>query len=324
MWWKDDLEKDGIDHLIFDQGGVVSRAQLLTAGWKDDQIRQRVRARHWRRVHPGVYASFTGPLDYHANLLAGLLYAGAGAMWSHHTAAEQLGLIRIDTGRPVHLTVPEARRVTKRPRLVIHRSRQCLQRRHTVVPPRSSEPHAVLDVVSVARSFDDASSTVLEALQSGKVTAAQLNQAMAGRRGLRFRRDLRPIVSAAAEGAHSLLEVHYLREVERRHGLPAGTRQRAVENEFTDVAYEGHGLVVELDGRFHLEPEQRRRDMDRDNRAAIRNERTLRYGWHDVTVRPCLVAAQVDTMLRRSGPTSARPCGPTCALAEQPTPARKR
>lgn len=267
--------------------------------------------------NPGVYSTRTGTLDYHARLLAGLLYAGRDAMWSHHTAAEQLGLIAIDTRRPVHLTVPSARRVRRQPGLVIHRSRRCGDRRHAVVPPRCTEPHAVLDIVSVAKSLDDASSVVLEALQSGNVTARQLESALQDRRGLRFGRELGPFVRAAAEGAHSVLELHYLRAVERKHSLPRGVRQRAVEREYTDVFYDGYGVVVELDGRFHLEPAQRRRDMDRDNRAAIRAESTLRYGWHDVTVRPCAVAVQVDTLLRRAAPTGSKPCGPGCPLGRR-------
>lgn len=313
MWWEDGLERDGIEVLIHEQGGVVSRAQLLRGGYTDSMIRRHHRARRWQLVHPGVYSTRTGSLDYHARLLAGLLYAGPQAMWSHYTAAEQLGLIAIDTTRSVHLTVPATRRVEQQRGLVIHRSRRCEERRHSVVPPRCTEPHAVLDVVSLADSLDDAAGVVLEALQSGNVTAAEVRSAMARRR-VPFRRELGSLVRAAADGAHSLLEVRYLEEVERRHHLPAGVRQRAVEREFTDVAYEEYGVVVELDGRFHLEPAQRRRDMDRDNRAALRGEATLRYGWRDVTVRPCAVAVQVDSLLRQAGPTPTRPCGPACPV----------
>jgi hypothetical protein len=50
-----------------------------------------------------------------------------------------------------------------------------------------------------------------------------------------------------------------------------------VGGEFTDVYYDGFGLLVELDGRLHLVPRQRWRDLDRDNRATLRAEATLPY-----------------------------------------------
>ena len=180
-------------------------------------------------------------------------------------------------------------------------------------PPRSAPAHAVLDMVEAADSLDDAAALVAEACQSGRVVVGQILEALRTRRLRRYRRELVPILEAVAAGSHSLLEIRYLRDVERQHNLSPGTRQRAVDGEFTDVAYEG--LVVELDGRFHLDPVRRRRDMDRDNRATLRAEATLRYGWIDVTSRPCDVAAQVLAVQRRAGrPDGAAPCGPDCPV----------
>jgi very-short-patch-repair endonuclease len=314
-WWQRQLANDGIQALIHDQGRIVSRAQLRAAGWTEAQIRRPLRGRRWRVVHHGVYAAHTGPIGYDERLLAALLYAGPEAAWSHYTAAEQLGLLKPDSNRLVHVTIPERRRVVPRPGLVIHRDRYWADRLATVVPPRRTPAHAVLDVVGIASSVDQAAAAVAEACQSGRVTPADLVQALADRPRLRHRRALRPIVSDVAAGSHSLLEVRYLRDVERRHALPAGIRQRAVGNEFTDVFYRGFGLVVELDGRLHLVPQQRWRDLDRDNRATLRAEATLRYGWLDVTSRPCQAAVQVLQVLRRAQPgLDAKPCHPSCPV----------
>jgi very-short-patch-repair endonuclease len=315
MWWREWLDAEGIDVLIHDQDGVVSRVQLLAAGWTDVRIRQRLRARRWQTVHPGVYATFTGDVGHYGRMLAGLLYAGAEAMWSHHTAAEQLGLIKSCTDRPVHVTVPLRRRVQPQQGLVVHRVKDSLARADSAVPPRSAPAHAVLDVVDVADSVDDAVAAVAEACQSGRVTVAAIAGVLCERRRLRYRRELGPILDSVAAGSHSLLEVRYHREVEQRHRLARGTRQRAIDGVFTDVAYEEYGVVVELDGRLHLDPGRRWRDMDRDNRAALRAETTLRYGWLDVTSRPCQVAAQVVTAQRRSGRAdTAWQCGPQCPV----------
>jgi len=271
--------------------------------------------RRWQVVHQGVYATHTGPIGYDDQLLAALLYAGPEAAWSHYTAAEQLGLLKPDRGRPVYVTIPERRRITSRPNLVIHRDEHWADRLALAVPPRRTPADAVLDVVSITRSLEQAAAVIAEACQSGRVSPADIARALADRPRLRHRRSLQPILADVAAGSHSLLELRYLRDVERRHGLPTGLRQRGVDGTFTDVFYVGFELVVELDGRLHLVPRQRWRDLDRDNRATLRAEATLRYGWLDVTSRPCQAAVQVLQVLRRTQPTlKARPCAPSCPV----------
>ncbi|WP_329481085.1 hypothetical protein OG555_03435 [Kribbella sp. NBC_01484] len=215
----------------------------------------------------------------------------------------------------MYVTIPERRRVRPRPNVVIHRDQRWADRLAPVVPPRRTPADAVLDIVGLSRSVDQAAAVIAEACQSGRVRPVDIATALADRPRLRHRRLLRPILTDVAAGSHSLLELRYLRDVERRHGLPTGVRQRAVEGEFTDVFYAGFELVVELDGRFHLVPNRRWRDLDRDNRATLRAEATLRYGWIDITGRPCEAALQVLRVLRRTQPDlKAKPCGPSCPV----------
>ena len=314
-WWRRQLADEGIQTIIHVQGHIVSRAQLRAAGWTKPEIRGPVRSRRWQVVHPGVYATHTGPIGYDQQLLAALLYAGPEAAWSHYTAAEQLGLLKPDSNRPVYVTIPERRRVVPRPNVVISRDAHWADRLAQVVPPRRTPADAVLDIVGIAPSVDQAAAVIAEACQSGRVTAAGILGALADRPRLRHRGSLRPILADVAAGSHSLLELRYLHDVERRHALPTGVRQRAVDGEFTDVFYRGFELVVELDGRLHLVPRRRWRDLDRDNRATLRAEATLRYGWFDVISRPCQAAVQVVQVLRRTQPDLvARPCGPSCPV----------
>ena len=314
-WWERQLALDGIDAMMHDQNRIVSRAQLDAAGWSAARIRRPLRSGRWQTVHPGVYATHTGPVGYEEHLLAALLYAGPEAAWSHYTAAEQFGLIKPDSRRPVYVAVPEHRRVRPRPNVVIHRDEHWADRLASVVPPRRTQAEAVLDIVGISRSVDQAAAVIAEACQSGRVGPADIARALAERPRLRHRRLLRPILADVAAGSHSLLELRYLRDVERRHALPTGIRQRAVDNEFTDVFYAGFELVVELDGRLHLAPRQRWRDLARDNRATLRAESTLRYGWFDVTSRPCEAAAQVLQVLRRTQPTlTAKACCSSCPV----------
>ncbi|MGW6280707.1 hypothetical protein [Kribbella sp. NPDC055071] len=314
-WWRERLAAEGIEALIQVQNRIVSRVQLLAGGWSEARVGGRLRTRRWQAIHPGVYATHTGPIGYDERLLAALLYAGPEAAWSHHTAAEQLGLIKSDPKRPVHVVIPESRRVKAQRDLVIHRDEHWADRLAVVVPPRRTAAHAVLDIVGSSSSPEHAAAVIAEACQSGRVGPAELEEALVDRPRLRHRRVLRPIIADVAAGSHSLLELQYLRDVERRHGIPPGLRQRAVDREFTDVFYPGFGLVVELDGRLHLAPRQRWRDLDRDNRATLRAESTLRYGWVDITSRPCAAAVQVVDVLRRTTPTlTAHPCAPGCPV----------
>ena len=111
------------------------------------------------------------------------------------------------------------------------------------------------------------------------------------------------MLTDVAEGVRSYLEMHYLRDVERPHGLPKGGRQKTRPDlpYITDVKYEKYGLIVELDGRLGHEGEGRFRDMNRDNQHALRDELTLRYGYFDVVSRPCPMAYQVFGALIRRG-----------------------
>ncbi|TDD58728.1 hypothetical protein E1263_18090 [Kribbella antibiotica] len=314
-WWARQLADDGIDALIHHQGRVVSRAQLQAAGWSESQLTRGLRNHRWQAVHPGVYATHTGPIGYDEGRLAALLYAGPEAAWSHYTAAEQLGLLKPDSSRPIYIAIPKRRRVRPQPGILIHRDEYWARRRGTVLPPRRKPADAVLDIVGISQSSDDAAAVVAQACQSGRVSPAQILKALADRSRLRHRHALLPILSDVAAGSHSLLELRYARDVERRHGLPRGLRQRSVDNEFTDVFYDGFTLVVELDGRFHLVPHRRWRDLDRDNRATLRAEATLRYGWFDITNRPCEAAVQALQILRRTKPDlTAKPCSPSCPV----------
>jgi very-short-patch-repair endonuclease len=74
-------------------------------------------------------------------------------------------------------------------------------------------------------------------------------------------------------------------------------------------------VAVELDGSASHPAEQRWRDHHRDNAAAVDGVVTLRYGWADVTERPCEIAGEIGAVLARRGwPGPLRRCGPGCRV----------
>lgn len=90
------------------------------------------------------------------------------------------------------------------------------------------------------------------------------------------------------EGVTTPLERHYVRDVERAHALPRGSRNQldvgGGRRRYRDVRYQRWRLVVELDGRAAHPEDEREFDDLRDNEVATRGERTLRYGWRSVTI----------------------------------------
>lgn len=134
---------------------------------------------------------------------------------------------------------------------------------------------------------------------------------MSGRGRHTCRTLLTELLTDVGEGAESPLELRYLRDVERRHGLPRGRRQRpsADRPALRDVLYPDYAFIVELDGRKGHEGEGKFRDMRRDNAALLANLSTVRYGFGDVAGSPCEVGWEVaQLLLRRGWPGPFRRC----------------
>ncbi|WP_225755583.1 type IV toxin-antitoxin system AbiEi family antitoxin domain-containing protein [Actinotalea sp. Marseille-Q4924] len=294
--------------------GVLTAAQLESAGIDRSWVHRQVRAGHWQRLHPGVYVTHSGPLAWRSRARAALQHAGTDAALSHLSAAFLHGW----TPAPAVLdvSVPHGRRVVERPGLRIHRRRllTVVRGRLTVVPRGDT----VIDLVGMARSVDDAVAVVTAAVRNGTRPDEVLEAA--GRRSrVRRRALLHELLDAAAQGVESALELRYHRDVERRHGLPRAALQQwqRLGDRWAraDAIYVGTGVRVELDGRVAHEG---RVDDDvwRDNAVVVaHSELTLRYRWSHVAGAPCGTAAQVVSALRSRGWTGTpRACGPSCPV----------
>jgi very-short-patch-repair endonuclease len=314
---------DGLGEKAAVQCGVVTRRQALAAGLTSAALRILVATGRWQWLARGVYVTFSGPVPREALLWAAVLAAGDGAVLSHETAAELHGLI----DRPadlIHVTVPSARRTVSPRGVRHHRSDLPGGARHpTRRPPQTRVEDTVLDLADAAADPEHAMAWVLRACGRRLTTAARLRDAMARRPRMRRRALLSAIVGDAEAGCHSMLEVAYLRRVERAHRLPDGERQSARHRPggrwYDDVAYARFHTVVELDGSVAHPPESAGRDSRRDNVAVVSGLIVLRYRLDDVLGHPCEVARQVATVLHRNGwPDHPHPCGRACAVLGGP------
>lgn len=306
------------------QAGVVARQQALKAGMTGDAIAWSVRSGRWRQIYPGVYGTFTGPITRSARLWAVVLYAGPQARLSHETAAE-LHRLSDEQCPLVHVTIPVTRKAKAPKGVVIHRSCHIGSPWRPVgVPPHTFIDETIIDLVDAATNLDDVIALVTAAFGRNLASEAHLRRAAAERKKLRWRQDLDEIIAEGARGTHSALEYRHDRDVQRAHGLPEPVRQAKFRKGdgtwgYRDRCYPRYGgLVIELDGkRFHPD-ELRGRDRDRDNQAAVTGS-TLRYGWEDVTRKPCETARQeADALRHRGWPGTLKRCSPTC-LAVQDT-----
>jgi len=267
------------------QAGAISRQQLLDAGLNRKLLAKRLERGRWQQLHRGVYAVFSGPPSRDTWLWAAVLRAGDGAVLSHQTAAELHKLID-SSAEMIFVTVPSTRRVKVRGIVIRFSGRIAEATQANREPPRTTVEETVLDLVELARTFDDACGWITRACGRRLTTEKKLRATMAMRKKMRWRAELGDVLAAAGEGIHSVLEYRYLRDVERAHGLPASRHQLRVvingKTVYRDAYYEEYKVAVELDGRLAHPDEERWRDSRRDNQASAEGVRTCRYTWRDV------------------------------------------
>ncbi|HXW43317.1 MAG TPA: type IV toxin-antitoxin system AbiEi family antitoxin domain-containing protein [Streptosporangiaceae bacterium] len=309
----------GLRDLAARQCGILTATQLVEAGVRKDVPAYRVAQGRWQRPFRGVCATFSGELDREALLWAAVLRAGPGAMLSHQSAAE-LARLTDEPSTQIHVTIPVQRRIAPIRGVVLHRRADADQARHPVLlPPQTRVEETVLDLAGAARTLDGAVGWVTRGLGRRLTTAGKLRDALGSRARMRWRAELTELLSPEFAGVLSPLEYRYHRDVERPHGLPAGTRQARFlagsRTGYRDRSYDAYLTVVELDGNLAHTADERWRDIRRDNAAAAGGLITLRYGWLDVTKHPCQVAAEVAAALAARGFAGATSCGPGCPVS---------
>lgn len=305
--------------LLEHQHGAVATRQLVALGFHPQFAEDRVQSRKWQRVHRGVYVAFTGPLPRLTQIWAAILRVGPGSVASHVTAAELDGLCD-QRDKRIHVTMPVSRRVRGQIRgVVVHYAHRLAESRHpSKNPPQTRITHTVLDLVDLSDRAAEVESWITAAVEKRLTTPDRLAEGLQRRKKIRWRPMLEAMLVDVAEGAHSPLELTFLRDVERAHGLPKGTRQSRVAGNrviWIDVDYEAYATRVELDGRLGHQMEGRFRDRRRDNRGVVGRLSTLRYGFVEAYGAPCDIAVELALVLRDRGwANTPRPCGLACRL----------
>ncbi|HYI53833.1 MAG TPA: hypothetical protein VEX57_07705 [Microlunatus sp.] len=282
------------------QAGVVSAGQATDLGLGLRSVDRLIAQQHWTRLAAGIYYTGAGTPPWSGLAWSGVLMGGAGARLGMATAGHLWGLVD-EPPTTITVLLPWERRVLHRDHWEFRREKSGTRdARSPGEPPRTTIEETVVDLCDAADP-GELMDLLTRAVQTWKTTAPRILAAVDRRPRVRHRRLLGAILGDVAEGAESVLEMHYLRDVERAHGLPRGSRQHRSRRggAYRDVLYEAFATIAELDGVIHAR--QRFRDNRRDNAALLDGDVTLRYGWADVTERPCQVAFEVAAVLRARG-----------------------
>ncbi|MGJ3507832.1 type IV toxin-antitoxin system AbiEi family antitoxin domain-containing protein [Enemella sp. A6] len=285
-----------VRRLLREQHGVLSREQALHLGVSQCRINRYLAEGHWHRLAPGILLAHPTNPTWPSLAWAGILIAPAQAALSG-LAAAHLWNLAPEPPDPITIRLAPGTQVRRRdPRWIFERTRNTF--RSIGQLPRLNAETTVLDLC--AAQPDRSVHWVTEAINRRITRPERLLAALRSRTRHPVRRELGLLLADVGAGAHSALEVQYLRKVERAHRLPVGRRQSRSGPYRTDVAYD-HGLIVELDGRRGHEGAAAFRDMNRDNFHALRGLTTLRFGWQQCAESPCAVAATVATALWHLG-----------------------
>ncbi len=299
------MRKEGVEALAASQHGLLTRAQALSAGLTEGDVRARLGSGRWASVHRSVYRICGAPLTEVQMLLAAVLAAGAGATASHRAAAWLWGL---QDELCVEVTVPP-NRSPKLGAVAVHRPHlepQAISCRRGV--PVTNPLRTLLDLAAVP---DD--QRVEQALDRGlarrlfNLAAVEAELARHGGRGRRGTARLRLCLAqrgAGPERPPSMLESRMQRLLLAAR-LPAPRREhRVLGGRYRlDFAWPEAGLAVEVDGySSHSSLVAFQEDRTRQNALVAAGWTVLRFTWKDLWEQPAAVTHRLEQALAASRP----------------------
>lgn len=248
----------------------------IAAGLTRDQLRTSA----WHRLFRGVYASATMPLSTALRARGALLLHPPAAHASHTTAAVLYG-IPTPTDPDIHVTVKDALFRRPRPGLRAH-VREAGSVCRVLGDIRVSEPAQLFVELASSLSFVDAVVAGDAMVRLGLITLAELRRYCAKLRG-KHSRTARRLVRYVREGVDSAMETR-LRLLLVLAGLPEPEVNHLIRDEWgavirrLDLSYPTLKLIIEFDGRHHIEREQQW-EADIERRESLDSD-----GWRTLVV----------------------------------------
>ena len=287
-----------------DTDGVLSRSVLRGLGVDRHAVAREVAAGRWRLHGRATVAVHTGSLSRLAWWWRALWEVGHGAALDGVSALQAAGLegFRSDA---VHVAVPHQALPRPVEGVVLHRIRDLDLDRDAVGAglPRVRPDVATIRAAQWAVSDRQAALVVCMAVQQGLVRAGNLCPVRHPGAHYGRTRFVRRLVRDVTDGAQSLGELDFARLC-RERGLPVPSRQVVRRGPrgriYLDVAWEGLGVVVEIDGAQHRQGLAVTADNLRRNSLALGGEIVLTIDLVGLRLDADLFMAQVGRALRRA------------------------
>ncbi len=261
-----------ITELAERQQQIVTRAQLLIAGYDDMAIYRRTRSARWQRVLPGVYVLTTGHLSDEQRRIAGALYAGENAQITSLAALAWHGFRYAPSSDRVQLLVPHEARRRSAGHVVIARAMELDPNARDAGLYRVCSPaRAVVDAGRELRELRPIRAITAEAVQRGftdpPALVGEIRRAKRSRTAL-----IRRVVDEILAGVRSAPEAE-LRECLDGSALEPLLRWNPSLHETDgtrlptpDAWIANSALAIEVDSQeFHYSADGWRRTMDRHN-----------------------------------------------------------
>ncbi len=159
------------------QAGYFTTAQARTCGYSWALLSHHAATGRFVRVRRGLYRLRDYPSSPYEEVMAAWLAAGPGAVVSHESALELLGVGDTIPDR-IHITVPRSRRGSRRPRgVAIHTSEEALAVHDTQVRNGMRVTAPVRTIIDVTRNGldpDHVSKAIRNMIDRRIATADQL------------------------------------------------------------------------------------------------------------------------------------------------------
>jgi hypothetical protein len=287
--------------LAVQQGGYVSRDQLISLGLPSTTIDRRVHEGELTPIVPGVYLVFPPRDD--TDLLRGAVLALPDAVVSHQSAAHLHGFPSLPEPKP---TVVVPSHTTHRfPGVTVRRCSDLIQAEVTDIDglPVTNVPRTLFDLSRLLRfrEFDSIgeSLVIAEMMSLDQFDETTERLARRGKGGSRYAR-LFLEIRAGSDSNATVLE-RKGRAVLARGGLPEPAAQHPIPWTSTrrfDDAYPRAQLAIEWDSRaWHQQRAAMAADRRRDREAAAHGWVVLRFTWDDITETPYEIVSTVKTLL---------------------------
>ncbi len=279
---------------------MVTRAQLLAAGFTARQVERRLESGALLAVQRGVYRVGHRAPSLEARYLAAVLACGEGAVLSGAAAAHLWGLIKGATPPP-QVTARGERRISG---VHTRRSRSIEATTHRGIPT-TTVPRTLVDLAADL-SLDALARACHEAGVRYGTTPRQVDDALAKHPNAPGAKRLRAVLHGDTPVTLSALDRRFLQILDEA-GLPRPQTNRVAGAHRVDCRWPEHHLTVELDSyRYHASRHAWEQDRRREREAHARGDRHLRFTHGDVFAHDTrALLAELRPLLSRPAPRPA-------------------